>query len=101
LPGNPLAAVVGTVTLAMPLLRRLGGHPDADPLHVVAAAPLPGHPRDTRLLPVRRTECEVAPLPYSGSSMLRGLALADGLAVVPPGGVVAGAAVEVLGLPGP
>ncbi|SEE03011.1 molybdopterin molybdotransferase [Streptomyces misionensis] len=101
LPGNPLAAVAGMVTLAMPLLRRLGGHPDAEPLRMATAAPLPGHPRDTRLLPVRRTECEVAPLPYSGSAMLRGLALADGLAVVPAGGAVTGAAVEVLGIPGP
>ena len=33
-------------------------------------------------------------------SMLRGLALANGFAVVPSGGVPAGGAVEVLALPG-
>nr|WP_240654063.1 molybdopterin molybdotransferase MoeA [Streptomyces sp. AcE210] len=100
LPGNPLAAVAGTVTLAAPLLRRLGGHADAEPCRTRAAAPLPGHPRDTRLLPVRRTDHEVAPLPFDGPAMLRGLAFADGLAVVPPGGVPAGAGVEVLEVPG-
>ncbi|MEK0097108.1 molybdopterin molybdotransferase MoeA [Streptomyces sp. A475] len=100
LPGNPLAAVAGTVTLAAPLLRRLGGHTDAEPCRMQAAAPLPGHPRDTRLLPVHRTDHEVAPLPFDGPAMLRGLAFADGLAVVPPGGVPAGAGVEVLEVPG-
>ncbi|EWS89997.1 LOW QUALITY PROTEIN: molybdopterin biosynthesis protein, partial [Streptomyces filamentosus NRRL 11379] len=80
LPGNPLAAVAGAVTLAVPLLRRLGGHADAGPLDAVCAAALPGHPRDTRLLPVRRTGRAVVPLPFDGPAMLRGLALADGLA---------------------
>ncbi|MFB8139143.1 molybdopterin molybdotransferase MoeA [Streptomyces parvus] len=101
LPGNPLAAVAGAVTLAVPLLRRLGGHADAGPLDAVCAAALPGHPRDTRLLPVRRTGRAVSPLPFDGPAMLRGLALADGLAVVPPGGAEAGAVVEILDVPRP
>ncbi|MFE5710742.1 molybdopterin molybdotransferase MoeA [Streptomyces sp. NPDC056501] len=101
LPGNPLAAVAGTVTLAVPLLRRLGGHADPEPYRATAAAALPGHPHDTRLLPVRRVAHGVAPLPFDGPAMLRGLAVADGLAVVPPGGVPAGADVEVMEAPGP
>ncbi|MFJ2936784.1 molybdopterin molybdotransferase MoeA [Streptomyces sp. NPDC087219] len=101
LPGNPLAAVAGTATLAVPLLRRLGGHQDTEPPRTTCAVALPGHPRDTRLLPVRRSAGEVAPLPFDGPAMLRGLALADGLAVVPPGGVAAGGDVEVLTVPGP
>lgn len=103
LPGNPLAAVAGAVTLAVPLLRRLGGHPDPDPEppRTAAAEALPGHPRDTRLLPVRRTGHRVAPLPFDGPAMLRGLACADGLAVVPPGGVIAGTHVEVVEAAGP
>ncbi|MET7288078.1 molybdopterin molybdotransferase MoeA [Streptomyces sp. NPDC005573] len=100
LPGNPLAAVAGMVTLAVPLLRSLGGHADTEPCLLSAAEALPGHPRDTKLLPVRATGSTVAPLPYSGPAMLRGLAFADGLAVLPPGGVAAGAAVEVVRLPG-
>ncbi|MFB7588612.1 molybdopterin molybdotransferase MoeA [Streptomyces sp. NPDC056169] len=101
LPGNPLAAVAGTVTLAVPLLRRLGGHADPEPHRATAAAALPGHPHDTRLLPVRRVAHGVVPLPFDGPAMLRGLAVADGLAVVPPGGVPAGSDVEVLEVPGP
>ncbi|NED06836.1 molybdopterin molybdenumtransferase MoeA, partial [Streptomyces sp. SID6648] len=54
-----------------------------------------------RLLPVRRTGRAVAPLPFDGPAMLRGLALADGLAVVPPGGAEAGAVVEILDVPRP
>ncbi|MGC4999869.1 molybdopterin molybdotransferase MoeA [Streptomyces sp. DT195] len=99
LPGNPLAAVAGTATLATPLLRALGGHADPEPRSAVTAEALPGHPRDTRLLPVRRSGTGVAPLPYDGPAMLRGLALADALAVVPPGGTAAGEAVELLPLP--
>ncbi|MFE2554951.1 molybdopterin molybdotransferase MoeA [Streptomyces sp. NPDC059352] len=100
LPGNPPAAVAGTVTLAVPLLRRLGGHADPEPYRTTVAAALPGHAHDTRLLPVRRVGHEVAPLPFGGPAMPRGLALADGLAVVPPGGVPAGAYAEVLDVPG-
>ncbi|MGW0629980.1 molybdopterin molybdotransferase MoeA [Streptomyces sp. NPDC002758] len=99
LPGNPLAAAAGMVTLAVPLLQRLGGHTDPEPMLRRVAAGLPGHARDTRLLPVRHTGSEMVPLPFDGPAMLRGLALADGFAVVPPGGVPAGTVVEVLELP--
>ncbi|MGW4896596.1 molybdopterin molybdotransferase MoeA [Kitasatospora sp. NPDC004240] len=99
LPGNPLAAVAGTLTLALPLLARLAGR--TDPVHhATAATDLAGHPRDTRLQPVTLAAGTAAPLPFDGPAMLRGLALADGLAVVPPGGAPAGAVVEVLDLPG-
>ncbi|MEU9861200.1 molybdopterin molybdotransferase MoeA [Streptomyces sp. NPDC047971] len=101
LPGNPLAAVTGAVTLAAPLLRRLGGHVDGGPRGAVAGAPLPGHARDTRVVPVRLSAGTAVPLPFDGPAMLRGLALADALAVVPPGGLAAGAVVEVLDVPGP
>lgn len=41
----------------------------------------------------------VVPLRYNGPAMLRGIAAADGLAVVPPGGVRSGTEVEILDLP--
>ncbi|WP_055589880.1 molybdopterin molybdotransferase MoeA [Peterkaempfera griseoplana] len=100
LPGNPLAAVAGAVTLAVPLLRALGGHPAGAARRVLLADGMPGHPRDTRLLPVRLSEGGAEPLAFDGPAMLRGLALADGLAVVPPGGLPAGAVVELLEVPG-
>ncbi|ROR43264.1 molybdopterin molybdotransferase MoeA [Kitasatospora cineracea] len=100
LPGNPLAAVAGTVTLALPLLHALSGRtaPAAGPAEPLAAA-LPGHPVDTRLHPVRRSAAGLAPLPHDGPAMLRGLARAEALAVVPPGGLAAGEYAEVLALP--
>ena len=99
LPGNPLAAVAGAVTLALPLLHALGGRAPAARTVTPAAADLPGHPHDTRLLPVRRTERGAVPLAFDGPAMLRGLALAEALAVVPPGGVRAGTGVELLPVP--
>ncbi|GAA4857752.1 hypothetical protein GCM10023235_39290 [Kitasatospora terrestris] len=101
LPGNPLAAVAGTVTLALPLLRALRGRPapgDGRGRTERVAAELPGHPRDTRLVPVVRRTDGAVPLPFDGPAMLRGLALAEALAVVPPGGVPAGGRAELLPL---
>lgn len=100
LPGNPLAAVSGLLTLAAPLLCGLAGR--AAP--AAAAAPITeavrGHPEDTRLVPVTRSDDErVRPLHYAGPAMLRGIAAASGLAVIPPGGVDDGAPVSVLELP--
>jgi molybdopterin molybdotransferase len=77
--GEPLPAVTRTLPDAL-------GH--------ALAAPL-----DARLLPVLRTGEGAVPLPFDGPAMLRGLALADGIAVVPPGGAPAGARVRFLGLP--
>ncbi|WP_030233059.1 molybdopterin molybdotransferase MoeA [Streptomyces sp. NRRL S-350] len=99
LPGNPLAAVAGTVTLALPLLHARSGRTAGPPALAPAAAALPGHPADTRLQPVRRTAAGVVPLPFDGPAMLRGLARADALAVVPPGGAAAGETVELLEAP--
>ncbi|GAA0661659.1 molybdopterin-binding protein [Kitasatospora atroaurantiaca] len=99
LPGNPLAAVAGAVTLALPLLHGLSGRPGPDLRTEPAAVDLPGHPTDTRLLPVVRTDQGVVPLAFDGPAMLRGLALAEALAVVPPGGVPAGGRTELLPAP--
>lgn len=95
LPGNPLAAVSGMLTLAVPLLRRLSGRPASRPRRVRVAAPVTGHPSDTRLVPIAGD----TPLRFSGPAMLRGFAVADGMAVVPPGGLRAGDRVEVLKVP--
>ncbi|WP_078910970.1 molybdopterin molybdotransferase MoeA [Streptomyces sp. NRRL WC-3742] len=99
LPGNPLAAVAGMATLALPLLHALAGRPAAGPAPARAAVALPGHPVDTRLQPVRRTAEGVVPLAFDGPAMLRGLARAEALAVLPPGGVAAGEPVELVEAP--
>jgi molybdopterin molybdotransferase len=95
LPGNPLAAVAGMLTLAVPLLRRLAGRPEPRRRRVRLAAAVAGHPRDTRLVPLQGD----VPIPFSGPAMLRGLAVADALAVVPPGGLRAGERAQVLEVP--
>ncbi|MFB8268127.1 molybdopterin molybdotransferase MoeA [Streptomyces sp. NPDC055955] len=99
LPGNPLAAVSGLLTLAEPLLRMLAGRPEQEPYTVALRAAVPGHPHDTRLVPVVVRGEDAVPLRYNGPAMLRGIAAADGLAVVPPGGATAGREVEILDLP--
>jgi molybdopterin molybdotransferase len=117
LPGNPLAAVSGLLTLAEPLLRALRGleEPGVTAIPGAAGPPQPapppapgaavigdsvqGHPHDTRLVPVALRGGDAVPLHYYGPAMLRGIAAADALAVVPPGGATAGQKVEILGLP--
>ncbi|NKY12898.1 molybdopterin molybdotransferase MoeA [Streptomyces somaliensis] len=99
LPGNPLAAVSALLTLAEPLLHGLSEHPALEPLRAPVRDEVHGHPRDTRLVPVAFRAGEAVPLRHTGPAMLRGLAAADGLAVVPPGGVRSGGVLEVLDLP--
>ncbi|MEU7024605.1 molybdopterin molybdotransferase MoeA [Streptomyces sp. NPDC046203] len=141
LPGNPLAAVSGLLTLAAPLLSTLAGCPAPGPASAQTSAAAPasipaatrdpyayaysyptpapnpasdpdtvscrvpvrdgiqGHPHDTRLVPVLVRDGEAVPLRYSGPAMLRGVAAADAMAVVPPGGARPGQPLDVLDLP--
>ncbi|MEU1090356.1 molybdopterin molybdotransferase MoeA [Streptomyces sp. NPDC005892] len=105
LPGNPLAAVSGLLTLALPLLGSLAGRVAQEPYRALVHDAVQGHPHDTRLVPVvhragrGETRDHVVPLRYNGPAMLRGIATADGMAVVPPGGLRPGAEVEILDLP--
>ncbi|MET9433449.1 molybdopterin molybdotransferase MoeA [Streptomyces sp. NPDC006551] len=99
LPGNPLAAVSGLLTLAEPLLRALAGAPLPPPYRVPVRDEVHGHPHDTRLVPVVHHGDRAVPLHYNGPAMLRGIAAADGMAVVPSGGARPGDALEILDLP--
>jgi molybdopterin molybdotransferase len=99
LPGNPLAAVSGLLTLAQPLLRTLGEHPAPEPYALPLAEGVQGHPHDTRLVPVVLRADRAHPLHYTGPAMLRGMAAADALAVIPPGGLRPGDESELLDLP--
>ncbi|MEU6069396.1 molybdopterin molybdenumtransferase MoeA, partial [Streptomyces sp. NPDC047082] len=58
-----------------------------------------GHPYDTRLIPVVLRGDGATPVHYNGPAMLRGIAAADALAVVPPGGAGQGQETELLDLP--
>jgi molybdopterin molybdotransferase len=95
LPGNPLAAVSGVLTLVLPLAAALAGRRPAPARHGVLAVDVVAGGEATRLVPVRDGRPEL----FAGPAMLRGLATAEHVAVIPPGGVEAGSAVELLPLP--
>ncbi len=99
LPGNPLAAVSGLLTLAEPVLRTLAARPAPEPYTLPLQGAVHGHPYDTRLVPVVLRGDHAVPLRYNGPAMLRGVAAADALAVVPPGGARPGQEAELLDLP--
>jgi molybdopterin molybdotransferase len=84
LPGNPFAALVSFVTVAAPALAGLRGERLAA-LRAVDAD-LPSHPTQARLVPVRLTDAGPVAVGHDRSGMLRGVAAADALAVVFPGG---------------
>ena len=99
LPGNPLAAIMALLTLGAPLLAGFNARP-LPPLGSVPAgarlAPLSG--RD-RLVPYTLTAAGAVPVERAGSAMMRGLAGADGVAVVPAAGAAAGDLLRTLPLP--
>jgi molybdopterin molybdotransferase len=96
LPGNPLAAVSGVLTLLEPVVDGLLGLPPRVPGEVVLAEAVSAGGDATRLVPVRHGR----PMVFAGPAMLRGLAAADAVAAVPPGGAAAGESVPALALPG-
>ena len=94
LPGNPQSAIVALLSLGAPLIDALLG---GAPRHVLGGhltddtkAPAREH-RPGRLHPDRR---RATPVRHLGSAMLRGLAGAQGFAVLPPGGSGAGDSVD-------
>lgn len=99
LPGNPQAAIAALMTLGQPLVAALHGQPlpELDPVRVTEAVKSRGP--NTRLVPCAVRSGEATPMPHIGSGMLRGLAAADGFAVIPPGGCAMGDAVPFLPLP--
>jgi molybdopterin molybdotransferase len=99
LPGNPLAAIVALLTLGQPLAAGLKGHP-LDSLPGVRLGDfVSSQGAKTRLVPCRREGERVFPMEHIGSGMLRGLADADGFAVVAAGEGEPGSSAEWLELP--
>ncbi len=99
LPGNPLAAAVGFVTLAWPVIARLRGLPLPRMSTAKVLGSISAPPDAHRLLPSAFVSDGVRPLMHHGPAMLSGLAAADCLAIAPPGGVSTGDVVDVLRLP--
>jgi molybdopterin molybdotransferase len=101
LPGNPLAAMVAILTLAAPLLAALGGRPRPTTGSVPVADDIGGRVGTSILIPYRLVNGLAVPNEWRGSGMMRGLADANGVLVVPGSGIRAGETAEVVGLPWP
>ncbi|MEV2276593.1 molybdopterin molybdotransferase MoeA [Nocardiopsis sp. NPDC049922] len=99
LPGNPGAALVAALTLLVPLVSAMAERPDpsVDAARAVLGGDVRPHHRDTRLVPVRVAEGHARPVGHDRPGSLRGAALADAYAVVPPGWD--GSDVELVHLP--
>lgn len=99
LPGNPLAAMMALCTVGAPLLAALG-HGTLPPVgEVPCGTMIDPDPGRTRLMPYRLLYGMASPAQHAGPGMMRGLAAADGVLVVPPHGVQLGEAVPAFALP--
>ncbi|WP_349901792.1 molybdopterin molybdotransferase MoeA [Parafrigoribacterium humi] len=99
LPGNPLAAMIGLLTLAQPLIAGLAGLPEPVLGSVTTGRELTGRPGLVRLLPYRLRDGVAVKSQWFGSGMLRGLAEADGVLIAPSPGAAEGEDVETIPLP--
>lgn len=100
LPGNPLAAVSGLLTLAWPLLDAMAGRRPQAPVRRPLASSVDASPGAHRLVPGQMVDGAVRLTTRRGPAMLSGMAAADVLAIITPGvPAEAGTAVDVLPLP--
>ena len=99
LPGNPLAAMMAVFTVLQPLLDGLRGAEFVKERHVLAGVDIDPMPGRTRLVPCRVQDGRSVPSQYYRSGMLRGLADADAVMVIPEAGCTADESVTALSLP--
>ncbi len=99
LPGNPQSAVVALMSLGEPLLSRMRGLGGSLLIPITLTAALAAPQTEHRLVLGRVDDGRFTAVSHLGSAMLRGLAAAQGFAVLPPGGAEAGALVDWLPLP--
>ena len=99
LPGNPLAAMMALSTVGAPLLAALGHRAMPAVEEVPCGTMIEPDPGRTRLMPFRLLYGMASPAQHTGPGMMRGLAAADGVLVVPPHGVQLGEPVPAFALP--
>ncbi len=99
LPGNPLAAMMALSTVGEPLLAALGHGPLPPVQQVPCGTIIEPEPGRTRLMPFRLLYGMASPAKHTGPGMMRGLASAHGVMVVPPHGVQLGELVPAFSLP--
>ncbi|MFB2586189.1 molybdopterin-binding protein [Herbiconiux liukaitaii] len=115
LPGNPLAALLTLHALVHPLLAGWQGRDLPELIEVTTAVDLAPHRAQLSLRPYRLTHPTTSPAPtaptgaagpsvvaepseWQGSAMLRGLADADGVLLVPSRGAAAGERLQAIAL---
>jgi molybdopterin molybdotransferase len=99
LPGNPLAAIIGVLSIGEPLLAGLLGQSltDLGTVRLGVHIEVPG--THTALVPYLFDDGVAVPTRWQGSAMMRGLADATGICIIPPGGTAAGDITRTLRLP--
>lgn len=85
LPGNPVSAMVTYLLFARPALARLQGAEPPAPARVALGEPLTAHAHRDECVRVRLEDGRAYTTGPQGSHILRSMALADGLVVVPRG----------------
>ncbi len=99
LPGNPQSAVIGLLTLAVPLISGANAKPLPDLELRTISSDMNGPHREARLVLCTQEAGAIKPIEYLDSSMLRGFVSATGYAVLPPGGAKSGEQIQWLTLP--
>lgn len=99
LPGNPLAAMIGMLSVVRPLLAGLRGAAVPTLGSVLVGNELSSGRGRSRLIPYRLIDGAAVQTQWLGSGMLRGLAEADGVLVCPPTGAHSGDRLDTLPLP--
>ena len=99
LPGNPQSAVIGLLTLAVPLISGANAKSLAKLELRTIASDMNGPHREARLVLCTQEAGVIKPIEYLDSSMLRGFVSATGYAVLPPGGAKSGEQIQWITLP--
>jgi len=99
LPGNPLAACVAFVSLALPVIRKMQGRNLEKLEQVVVNKDVPAPDHEHRLFPVFIENNEATPVEHWGSAMLRGVAQSNAFVIVPPKGALKGTKLDYLKTP--
>ena len=99
LPGNPLAAAVGFLTLAQPVIEKMQGRELSKLTSGELVSSAHTSNKEMRLFPAKVCNNRVEPQQYWGSMMLRGLANSTHFAIIEADKGIVGEQVELLALP--
>lgn len=99
LPGNPLAAIMGLLTLGRPLIAALSGSRPPELDSVTLGCDIAPGKGSAILAPYHLVDGDAVVTGWRGSGMLRGLSEAHGILVCPPEGGTRGLTVTAIPLP--